>query len=122
MKKILIVDDQPEVRELLAVTLRIGPYHVFQAASGPEAIQLAQQERPYLILLDVVMGQGKMNGLEVCRQLKACDMTRDSFVMMVSGRGQKWEVQQGYAAGANDYVVKPFSPLQLMTKVDAVMN
>ena len=122
MKKILIVDDQPEIRDLLTVTLRIGPYHLLQAANGPEAIELAQQERPHLILLDVAMGQGKMNGFEVCRQLKACHMTWDSFVIMMSGRGQKREVQQGYAAGANDYVVKPFSPLQLMTKVDAVMD
>jgi CheY-like chemotaxis protein len=122
MKKILIVDDQREVRELVAATLRIGPYQIFQAANGPEALDLAQRERPDLILLDVMMQAGGMDGYEACRRIKTDLETSHSFVMMLTARGQKSDLEQGYAAGANDYFIKPFSPLELMAKVDEVMN
>ncbi len=122
MKKILIVDDQREIRELVAATLRIGPYQIFQAANGPEALDLAQRERPDLILLDVMMQAGGMDGYEACRRIKTGQETSGSFVMILTARGQKSDLEQGYAAGANDYFVKPFSPLELMAKVDEVMN
>ena len=122
MKKILIVDDQREIRELVAATLRIGPYEIFQAANGPEALDLAQRERPDLILLDVMMQVGGMDGFEACRRIKTDLETSNSFVMMLTARGQKSDLEQGYAAGANDYFTKPFSPLELMAKVDEVMN
>ena len=122
MKKILIVDDQREIRELVAATLRIGPYQIFQAANGPEALDLAQRERPDLILLDVMMQVGGMDGFEACRRIKTDLETSNSFVMILTARGQKSDLEQGYAAGANDYFTKPFSPLELMAKVDEVMN
>ncbi len=122
MKKILIVDDQPEIRDLVATTLRIGPYHILQAGSGPEAIEVARRERPSLILLDVMMPEGDMDGFEVCRRLKADEKTRDAFVMMLTARGQKSDIERGKAVGANDYFVKPFSPLELMTKVYEVLK
>ena len=122
MKKILIVDDQREIRELVAATLRIGPYQIFQAANGPEALDLAQRERPDLILLDVMMQAGGMDGFEACRRIKTDLETSHSFVMMLTARGQKSDLEQGYAAGANGYFTKPFSPLELMAKVDEVMN
>jgi CheY-like chemotaxis protein len=122
MKKILIVDDQPEIRDLIATTLRIGPYQIFQAANGPEALELAQRERPDLILLDVMMQVGGMDGFEACRRLKTALETSGSFVMMLTARGQQSDLEQGFAAGANGYFIKPFSPLELMSKVDEVMN
>jgi two-component system phosphate regulon response regulator PhoB len=122
MKKILIVDDQREIRELVAATLRIGPYQIFQAANGPEALDLVQRERPDLILLDVMMQVGGMDGFEACRRIKTDLETSGSFVMMLTARDQKTDLEQGYAAGANDYFTKPFSPLELMAKVDEVMN
>jgi two-component system phosphate regulon response regulator PhoB len=122
MKKILIVDDQREIRELVAATLRIGPYQIFQAANGPEALDLAQRERPDLILLDVMMQAGGMDGFEACRRIKTDLETSNSFVMILTARDQESDLEQGYAAGANDYFTKPFSPLELMAKVDEVMN
>jgi DNA-binding response OmpR family regulator len=122
VKKILIVDDQPEIRELLAMTLRIGPYLILQAAGGPEAIELARRERPHVVLLDVMLSEGGMDGFEVCRRLKACSKTCDSFVIMLTGCDQDWEVAAGYAAGANDYMVKPFSPLELVKKVHQIVS
>ncbi len=122
MKKILIVDDQREIRELVAATLRIGPYQIFQAANGPEALDVVRRERPDLILLDVMMQAGGMDGFEACRRIKTDMETGNSFIMMLTARGQKSDLEQGYAAGANDYFTKPFSPLELMAKVDEVMN
>jgi CheY-like chemotaxis protein len=122
MKKILIVDDQREIRELVAATLRIGPYQIFQAANGPEALDLALREKPDLILLDVMMQAGGMDGFEACRRIKTDLETSSSFVMILTARDQKTDLEQGYAAGANDYFTKPFSPLELMAKVDEVMN
>ncbi len=122
MKKILIVDDQAEIRDLIATTLRIGPYQIFQAASGPEALELAQREKPDLILLDVMMQAGGMDGFEACRRIKTDLETSGSFVMMLTARGQRKDLEEGLAAGANGYFIKPFSPLELMTKVDEVMN
>jgi two-component system phosphate regulon response regulator PhoB len=83
---------------------------------------VAQREKPDLILLDVMMQVGGMDGFEVCRRLKADEETSGSFVMLLTARGQKSDLEQGFAAGANDYFIKPFSPLELMTKVDEVMN
>ncbi len=122
MKKILIVDDQREIRELVAATLRIGPYQIFQAANGPEALDVVRRDRPDLILLDVMMQAGGMDGFEACRRIKTDLETSNSFIMMLTARGQKSDLEQGYAAGANDYFTKPFSPLELMAKVDEVMN
>jgi len=121
MKKILIVDDQPHVRDLVATTLRIGPYHILQAGNGPEAVQLAQREKPDMILLDVMMLEGGMDGFEVCRRLKADQETRQCYIVMLTARGQKRDIQEGLAAGANAYFVKPFSPLELMVKVEEVL-
>ena len=122
MKKILIVDDQPAIRDLVATTLRIGPYHIFQAATGPEAIELARCEKPDLILLDVMMQAGGMDGFEACRQIKTDKETRHSCVILLTARNQKSDIEEGFAAGASDYFVKPFSPLELLTKVDEVMS
>jgi CheY-like chemotaxis protein len=121
-KKILVVDDLPEIRALVTTTLCIGPYQILQADNGPQALELAQQERPDLILLDVMMPEGDMDGFEVCRQLKSREETRHCFVMMVTARGQEADIKKGLAAGANDYFIKPFSPLALMTKVDELIG
>ena len=121
MKKILIVDDQVEIRDLVAITLRIGAYHFLLASDGAEAIAVAQREKPDLILLDVMMPESSMDGFEVCRRLKSHPETRGCYVMMLTARGQERDIEQGFAAGADDYFVKPFSPLELMVRVDRVL-
>lgn len=120
MKKILLVDDQPEVRELVSVTLEIGPYTILTAANGWEALEYAQAEMPDLILLDVMMPSGP-NGLDVCRQLKGDERTQGITVIMLTAKGQKQHIQEGYDAGADDYFVKPFSPVELIEKVESVL-
>lgn len=122
MKKILIVDDQSEVRELVEVTLRIGPYEILQASSGDEALTIARSERPDLVLLDVMMPNSSADGFDVCRQIKSDPATRNISVVMITARGQEADLEIGRQAGADDYFTKPFSPLQLMNKVEEILG
>ncbi|MBN1119625.1 MAG: response regulator [Anaerolineae bacterium] len=121
MKKILIVDDQLEVRELVSVTLEIGPYTILTAENGNEALEIARVEMPDLILLDVMMPNGP-DGLEVCSALKNDPATQGLYVIMLTSKGQEWDVKAGYDSGADDYFIKPFSPLDLMNKVEEVLE
>jgi two-component system phosphate regulon response regulator PhoB len=121
MKKILIVDDQPEVRELVSVTLEIGPYQILTASSGEQALAVARRELPQLMLLDVMMPAGP-DGLDVCRQLKSDPATSSITVVLLTSKGQDWDREAGFEAGANDYFVKPFSPLELIQKVEEVLG
>ncbi len=121
MKKILIVEDQPEIRELLAETLRMGTYQLFQAEDGLEALAVAGREKPDLILLDVMLEASGLDGFEVCRRLKASTETRGCCVVMLTARSQEWDKKQGLAAGAYLYIVKPFSPLELLTRVSGIL-
>ncbi|UCC87024.1 MAG: response regulator [Anaerolineales bacterium] len=122
MKKILIVDDQQEVRELVDVTLRIGDYVIWQAESGDQALATARSEHPDLILLDVMMPKSTFDGFEVCQQLKSDPTTKDIYIVMLTARGQEADVEMGKKVGADDYFTKPFSPLELMTKVEELLG
>ncbi len=122
MKKILVVDDQIELRELVEVTLRIGDYTIFQAENGPEALKIARAEKPELMFLDVMMPEGGMDGFEVCEQLKNDPETAGITIIMLTAKGQDMDIQRGREAGADDYFTKPFSPLALMKKVEEVLT
>ncbi len=122
MKKILIVDDHPEIRELVEVTLRIGDFEISQAADGDQALALARLERPDLILLDVAMPNSPIDGFEVCRQLKSDPATHAIRIVMLTSRVQDVDRQLGQQVGADDYFTKPFSPLQLMNKVEELLG
>ncbi len=117
MKKILIVDDTAEVRELVEVTLRIGDYKILQASSGDEALKMARAEHPDLVLLDVMMPNSSVDGFEVCQQLKSDPATQNIYIVMVTARGQETDKEMGRKAHADEYFTKPFSPLKLMDKV-----
>ena len=122
MKRILIVDDQFEVRELVEVTLRIADYEILQAASGDEALRIAREEKPDLVLLDVMMPNSTVDGFEVCRLLKQDDQTKHISIVMITARGQDSDFAAAKTAGADDYFTKPFSPLQLMSKVEEILG
>ena len=121
MKKILVVDDQSEVRELIKVTLRGEGYQIFQAQSGSEAVELATKERPDLIIMDVMM-PGSMNGLEATRVLKNDSWTKDCKIIMLTAKGQQDDIGEGLSVGADDYFIKPFSPLELIKRVEKILN
>ncbi|HEX9922541.1 MAG TPA: response regulator [Anaerolineae bacterium] len=122
MKKILIVDDQVEVRELVQVTLEIGDYQILTAENGQEAIQIAQAEHPDIILLDIMMPGSDIDGLEACRRLKSDAQTSDITIVMLSAKGQESDISAGNDAGADDYFTKPFSPIALIEKVEQVIG
>jgi len=121
MKKVLIVDDHPEVRRLVEMTLRVGEYKVFQAQSGQEAIEAAREKKPDLIIMDIMM-PGAMDGLEATRMLKNDPETKDISIIMLTAKGQEFDKEKGIEAGADDYFVKPFSPLELIKKVEEVLR
>jgi len=115
MAKILIADDEQDIRDLLTYTLRFAGHEVIVASDGEEACQLARQEQPALALLDVRMP--KMSGYEACRQLKADPALKHIPIVFVSAWGQESEVKMGLAAGAVGYVVKPFDPAVIIQQV-----
>ncbi len=121
MKKTLIVDDQVEVRELVERTLRVEDYQIFQAESGEEAIEIAKAEKPDLIIMDIMM-PGGMDGLEATRGIKNDPETKGCQIIMLTGKGQQDDQEKGLKAGADDYFSKPFSPLELIKKVEEVLG
>ncbi|MGD9022284.1 MAG: response regulator [Deltaproteobacteria bacterium] len=120
MKKILIVDDEEKVRKLVEVTLSVSEFEILHASSGDEALKAARKRRPDLILLDIMM-PGKLDGFDVCRLLKQDPDTKDIYIIMLTAKGQQADKDRGLAVGADDYVVKPFSPMALMDKIDKVL-
>jgi CheY-like chemotaxis protein len=119
MAKILIAEDERDIRELVAFTLKFAGHEVVQAANGEEAYLLAQKELPDLVLSDVRMP--KMTGHEACRMIKTNPATQHIPVVFLSAKGQESEVQSGLSAGADEYMLKPFAPDQLTRKVAEVL-
>ncbi|HEX2036969.1 MAG TPA: response regulator [Chloroflexota bacterium] len=119
-RRVLLVDDQDDVRELLAMTLGHDRYDFLEAADGHTALQLARSHRPDAVLLDVAMPG--MDGLSVCRALKADPTTRGIPVLMVSAASSEADRAAGEAAGADGYFTKPFSPSVLIAKVAEVIS
>lgn len=118
--KILVADDQNDLRKLVRMTLAVGNYIIVEAGNGLDAIALARQENPDLALLDIMM-QG-MDGLQVCRAIREDKALRGMKVVLVTARGQQSDIQQGEAAGADDYIVKPFSPSTLLLRVEQLLQ
>ncbi len=119
MAKILIADDERDIRDLVTFTLRFAGHEVFPTANGEEAYQKALEIVPDLILMDVRMP--RMTGYEACRSIKSHDELRHIPVVFLSAKGQESEVQTGLEAGAAEYILKPFAPDQLMQKVAALL-
>ena len=121
MKKILIVDDDVGIRELVDTTLRSDDYQIFQAESGEQAIELAREEKPDLIIMDIMM-PGDIDGFEATRIIKSDPETKSSAIIILSGKAEEAEKEKGFAAGADDYFTKPFSPLALIKKVEEALD
>ncbi len=121
MKKILVVDDQEEIRRLVKATLKTAEWKVFTADCGMAAVEKAQREKPEVIMMDISM-PGEIDGLEATRLIKADPETSGCAIIMLTSKGAEEDKDQGYKAGADDYFIKPFSPLALIRKVDEVME
>ena len=120
MKKILIVEDQADIRELIRMTLEVDDYDIHEADHGALGLSMAQQLRPDLMLLDVMM-PGELDGLQVCERIKSDPSLRRTKVVMLTARAQANDRDAGRDAGADQYLIKPFSPLQLIRTVDTVL-
>ena len=117
---VLVADDEEDIRALVAFRLRRAGYDVITAADGGEALTLATTRLPDLIVLDMMMP--KATGLEVTRSLREQDSTRDIPVILLTARAQEADVASGFEAGADDYVKKPFSPMDLQLRVQALLE
>ncbi|ULH17741.1 response regulator (plasmid) [Deinococcus sp. KNUC1210] len=116
MTRILIVDDYPELRALIRLTLRQTPYELYEATNGEEALRLAHELIPDLMILDVMM-PGRLDGLQVCQAIKNTRQLSHCQVLLVSARGQQSDLLEGKRVGADGYLVKPFSPSGLLRTV-----
>jgi len=121
MAKILVAEDEADIRELVAFSLiNIAGFEVVKARNGAEAVEMAQAEVPDLILMDVRMP--KMTGVEACARLKEIPETADIPIVFLSAMGQETEIQQGMEVGAVEYILKPFAPDVLMSKVREILE
>jgi CheY-like chemotaxis protein len=120
MPRILIAEDEPDIRELIALTLQFSGYDVVSTKDGVEAVEVAQKEQFDLILMDVRMP--RMTGYEACRRLRENETTKHIPVVFLSAKGQEAEVQAGLQAGANQYILKPFAPDMLTRKIHEILN
>ncbi len=119
MAKILIAEDERDIRDLIVFTLRFGGFEVTAANDGQEAVEKAQKEKFDLILMDVRMP--RMTGYQACNILKEKESTKDIPVVFLSAKGQETEVQQGLDVGAEDYILKPFAPDKLTKQIQEIL-
>lgn len=116
----LVVEDQADIRKLIRMTLEFENYEIHEVADAPTAVTFAGALQPDLILLDVMM-PGEFDGLEACRRLRADARSARTCIILLSARGQSADIEAGLAAGADAYVLKPFSPLKLLDTIRASM-
>jgi CheY-like chemotaxis protein len=120
MKRVLIVEDQADIRKLIRMTLEFEPYEIHEAANGTDGLQMAIEVQPDLILLDVMM-PGELDGLQVCTRVRALPALQATRVVLLTARGQTQDRDAGQKAGADEYLIKPFSPLQLIETIERLM-
>lgn len=118
--KILIAEDEASVRSLIHLTLDSGQTEIFEVEDGTSAIEVALRERPALLFLD--WGMPGQSGIEVCRALRESPQTRETKIVMLTARSDDRDRLAGFDAGVDDYITKPFSPIQLLDKVIEVLG
>ena len=119
MTAILVADDDMDIRDLVAFKLEQAGFDVTAVDNGLAALTAARLEPPDLVVLDVMMPG--MSGIDVCRELRNDRSTSGLPIILLTARAQEGDVEVGFGAGADDYIVKPFSPRELVTRVEAVL-
>jgi two-component system alkaline phosphatase synthesis response regulator PhoP len=117
-RKVLVVDDEPDILEILAYNLRQEGYEPLLASDGKEAIALAQQHQPAILILDIMMPG--MDGIELCKRLRAMNETKESFIIFLTARSEEYVEMAGFEAGADDFLVKPIRPRSLLSRLKAL--
>jgi two-component system alkaline phosphatase synthesis response regulator PhoP len=119
-QKILIVDDEPDILELIAYNLNKEGYLYITASNGLEAIQMAKKHHPDLILLDIMMP--KLDGIETCRQLRAMPEFKNTYMVFLTARSEEYSEISGFNVGADDYIAKPIKPRALISRINAILR
>jgi two-component system phosphate regulon response regulator PhoB len=120
MARILVIEDEPDIQQVLEYNLREKGHKVFLAGKGEEGLRLAREKRPDLVLLDLMLPD--IPGTEVCKVLKSDPATRNTQVVMLTAKGEEIDRVVGFELGADDYVVKPFSVRELLLRVQAILR
>ena len=118
--KVLVVEDDPVVRELIEWKLAAAGHEVLLADDGEAGLQRAKVDKPDAVIVDWMMP--KLTGLEVCQAIRADQELADTPVLLLTARAQESDVERGYAAGVDDYLMKPFSPRELLTRLEALTH
>ncbi|MBC7912808.1 MAG: response regulator transcription factor [Pyrinomonadaceae bacterium] len=119
-QKILVVDDEPDIRELIEYNLKKEGYQVFTASNGQEAVSEAKRSHPDLIILDIMMP--KMDGIEACRILRTMNEFKNTFMVFLTARSEEYSEIAGFNVGADDYIAKPIKPRALVSRINAILR
>jgi two-component system alkaline phosphatase synthesis response regulator PhoP len=119
-QKIVIVDDEPDILELIEYNLKKEGYQVFTAANGQEGITVAKKVNPDLIILDIMMP--KMDGIEACRLMRAIPEFKNTFMVFLTARSEEYSEIAGFNVGADDYIAKPIKPRALVSRINAILR
>ncbi|MEY8849989.1 response regulator transcription factor [Psychroserpens sp. XS_ASV72] len=118
--KILLVDDEPDILEIVGYNLSTEGYQIITAENGIEAVKKAKKEKPHLIILDVMMPE--MDGIEACEQIRKVPDLSNTIITFLTARGEDYSQMAGFDAGADDYITKPIKPKVLVSKVKALLR
>ena len=117
---ILLVDDEPDILEIVGYNLSSEGYTVITAENGVQAVKLAKKKKPHLIILDVMMPE--MDGIEACEQIRKIPELGETIITFLTARGEDYSQMAGFDAGADDYITKPIKPKVLVSKVKALLR
>jgi two-component system alkaline phosphatase synthesis response regulator PhoP len=118
--KILLVDDEPDILEIVGYNLRSEGYQVFTATNGAEGVKIARKISPHLILLDIMMPE--MDGIEACEKIRGIKPLENVIISFLTARGEDYSQVAGFDAGADDYITKPIKPKVLVSKVKSLLR
>lgn len=118
--KILLVDDEPDILEIVSYNLSAEGYEVFTAKNGVEGVAKAKKKKPHLIILDVMMPE--MDGIEACEAIRRTEGLENTIITFLTARGEDYSQMAGFDAGADDYITKPIKPKVLVSKVKALLR
>ena len=118
--RILLVDDEPDILEIISYNLKAQGYNVYTASNGVKAIKKAKKELPHLVILDVMMPE--MDGIETCEQIRKIPKLQDTIITFLTARGEDYSQVAGFEAGADDYITKPIKPKVLVSKIKSLLR
>ena len=119
-QKILIVDDEPDILELIEYNLKKEGYQVYLASNGSDGVAMAKKVHPDLIILDIMMP--KMDGIEACRIMRAIPEFKNTFMVFLTARSEEYSEIAGFNVGADDYIAKPIKPRALISRINAILR